>query len=67
MILPELDPIPAVELLLAGQLADFVIRRATLPAYPTLDISEAVAGLQPDNASGQMQVLSCWYMQTCLE
>jgi len=33
VILPELDPIPAVELLLAGQLADFMIGCATLPAY----------------------------------
>ncbi len=39
MILPELDPIPAVKLLLACQLADFVIGRATLPAYHRLGVS----------------------------
>lgn len=67
MILPELDPIPEVELLLACQLTDLVIGRATLPAHDTLGFDEAVAGLQPANASGQMQVLSSWYMQTCLK
>lgn len=64
MILPKLYPIPEVELLLAGQLADFVIGRATLPAYHTLGISEGAAGLLPNSTLDHMQVPSFWHMQT---
>ena len=56
VILPELHPIPAVELLLAGQLADFMIGRATLPAYHRMGISEGAAELLPDKASEQLHI-----------
>ena len=56
VILPELDPIPAVEFLLACQLADLVIGRATLPAHHRLGISEGAAELLPDKASDQLHI-----------
>ncbi len=56
VILPELDPIPAVELFLACQLTDLVIGHATLPAFHRLGVSAGAAELLPDKASDQLHI-----------
>ncbi len=56
MILPELDPIPAVELLLAGQLTNLMVGCTTLPAYHRMGVSEGATELLPDKASDQLHI-----------